>query len=157
MLRAIKKRVSLGSQSQLDCDLIRDVSLAGYMGSRRLFGTDTLLLVHNVQQAHYAGQVYHFLFFSLMITFNPNSISDTSKKCFKLFYFWKIFFPLLLPSSLKGCFDCTCTLCSQCSQEHLFQNCIHCCILRTCSPASCIFIWVQLTSVLINHILQKVR
>lgn len=52
MLRAIKKCVSLGSLSQLDCDLIRDVSLAGYVGSRRLFGTDTLLLVHNVQWAH---------------------------------------------------------------------------------------------------------
>lgn len=51
MLRAIKKYVPLDSYSQLEHNLIRDVALAGYTGSRRLFGIDILLLVLNVQRA----------------------------------------------------------------------------------------------------------
>ena len=63
MLRAIKKYVLLDSYSQLGHDLTRDVSLAGYVESRSLFGIDILLLVLNVQQAHYMGPACHFLFF----------------------------------------------------------------------------------------------
>lgn len=85
MLRAIKKYVPLDSYTQLERDLIKYVSLAGYKGSRRLFGRDILLLVCNVQQAPYFGLACNFLFF-LMITFNPNTTREKSKKSLKLFF-----------------------------------------------------------------------
>lgn len=50
------------------------------------------------------------------------------------------------------------TLWSWCSWKHLFQICIcfKCHNLRIYNPTSCIFTWMQLLSIIIDHLLQKV-
>lgn len=98
-----------------------------------------------------------WVFFPLIITLNLNSTCEKAKKRFKLFYFWKIFFFLLLPSYFKGHHNYIHTLWSWRSQKHYFKFVFNCCILRICNAASYIFIWRQLISAIIKHILRGTK